>query len=309
MLSQPNAAWFTWVMTHPRHTPYDGSSKLFEIGLKPLELADWIDVDERLQEYLDEKGRLIAAARDEVFAAQAGTEDAQREVLELLVAHLPARFPEIYRREGDAMLVAGRRVDLTETPALLAASRLVEDDLVLMRRGETGWRLAAGCVCFPSSWQVNEKFGKPVAEIHGPVPGFGPGSRPAELIARMFDNLMPDRIVIRWNWSLYGDDRLFHPDVAGPQERRFGAGAQAEHVVLRSERQTLRRLPLSGDIVFTIKIAVDPLDALERHSRGPQIAAALIAQLEALTDQQLAYKGMTAERERVIARLRQLVLP
>jgi hypothetical protein len=80
-------------------------------------------------------------------------------------------------------------------------------------------------------------------------------------------------------------------------------------VVLRSERQTLRRLPLSGDIVFTIKIAVDPLAALERHSRGPQIAAALIAQLEALTDQQLAYKGMTAERERVIARLRELALP
>jgi len=301
MLSQPNAAWFTWVMTHPRHTPYDGSSKLFEIGLKPLELADWIDVDERLQEYLDEKGRLIAAARDEVFAAQAGTEDAQREVLELLVAHLPARFPEIYRREGDAMLVAGRRVDLTETPALLAASRLVEDDLVLMRRGESGWRLAAGCVCFPSSWQVKEKFGKPVDQIHGPVPGFGPGSRPAELIARMFDNLMPDRIVIRWNWSLYGDGALAHPNV--PPSPRYGAGEMADPVFLRSERQTMRRLPQSGDILFAIKVSVDPLESLERHPNGATIAQSLIAQLGALSDEQIAYKGMTGERERLVRRL------
>lgn len=297
-------------MTTPRHTPYDGSSRLFQIGLKPLSLADWIDVDERLPAYLREKDRLFRDRPTEVFAAEPGTDGAQREVLALLADHLPVRFPQIYRHDGDAVRIAPDTVvALGDDPPLLTAARLVQDDLVLMRRGESGWRLAAASLSFPSSWSLAEKFGRPIHEVHAPVPGFGGGTRNAELIARMFDNLRPETPVIRWNWSLYGDDRLFHPDVAGPRERRFGAGAPAEHVVLRSERQTLRRLPLSGDIVFTIKIAVDPLDDLERHSRGPQIAAALIAQLEALTDQQLAYKGMTAERERVIARLRQLALP
>ena len=297
-------------MTTPRHTPYDGSSRLFQIGLKPLSLADWIDVDERLPAYLREKDRLFRDRPTEVFAAEPGTDGAQREVLALLADHLPVRLPQIYRRDGDAERIAPDTVvSLADDPPLLTAARLVQDDLVLMRRGESGWRLAAASLSFPSSWSLAEKFGRPIHEVHAPVPGFGDGTRNAELIARMFDNLRPETPVIRWNWSLYGDDRLFHPDVVGPQERRFGAGAQAEHVVLRSERQTLRRLPLSGDIVFTIKIAVDPLAALERHSRGPQIVAALIAQLEALTDQQLAYKGMTAERERVIARLRQLALP
>jgi len=297
-------------MTTPRHTPYDGSSRLFQIGLKPLSLADWIDVDERLPAYLREKDRLFRDRPTEVFAAEPGTDGAQREVLALLADHLPVRFPQVYRRDGDTVRIAPDTVvALADDPPLLTAARLVQDDLVLMRRGESGWRLAAASLSFPSSWSLAEKFGRPIHEVHAPVPGFGGGTRNAELIARMFDNLRPETPVIRWNWSLYGDDRLFHPDVVGPQERRFGAGAQAEHVVLRSERQTLRRLPLSGDIVFTIKIAVDPLAALERHSRGPQIAAALIAQLEALTDQQLAYKGMTAERERVIARLRELALP
>lgn len=296
-------------MSVPRHTPFDGSSKLFQIGLKPLATADWIDIDDRLAAYLDQKDRLWRERPDEVFAAEAGTSDAQDELLGLLAEHLPARFPDVYRRDGDTMRVAGRAVPLADRPPLLTAARLVQDDLVLMRRGETGWRLAAASLSFPSSWSLAEKFGRPIEEVHGPVPGFGDGTRNAELIARMFDAMRPETPMIRWNWSLYGDDRLFHPGSSGPGERRFGNAARAERVHLRSERQTLRRLPHSGDIVFTIKIAVDPLETLERHSRGSEIATALIAQLEALTDEQLAYKGMTTERDRVVARLRELALP
>ena len=75
-------------------TPYDGSSKLFQIGLKPLDLSEWIDADERLAADLAEKERLAAEHWDEVFAAEAGTEASQAEVLALLVEHLPARFPD-----------------------------------------------------------------------------------------------------------------------------------------------------------------------------------------------------------------------
>ena len=32
----------------PTHTPYDGSSKLFSVGLKPLDFDRWIEVDEFL---------------------------------------------------------------------------------------------------------------------------------------------------------------------------------------------------------------------------------------------------------------------
>src|SRR5690349_16458585 len=130
-------------MSVPRHTPYDGSSKLFQIGLKPLDPADWIDVDERLPAYLDEKHRLWTERLDEVFAAEPETEDAQRELLAMLVGHLPVRFPEIYRREGDAVRVGDRMVPLPEGAPLLTAAGLVQDDLVLMRRGDSGWRLAA----------------------------------------------------------------------------------------------------------------------------------------------------------------------
>ena len=55
----------------PTHTPYDGSSKLFTIGLKPLDLGAWIEVDEYLLPYLTEKRRLYGEdyPLDEAFLA------------------------------------------------------------------------------------------------------------------------------------------------------------------------------------------------------------------------------------------------
>ena len=41
--------------TLPIHTPYDGSSKLFQIGLKQLDLANWIEIDETFDFQLAEK--------------------------------------------------------------------------------------------------------------------------------------------------------------------------------------------------------------------------------------------------------------
>ena len=290
------------------HTPYDGSSKLFEIALKPLDLAEWIDADETLEAYLAEKDLLFAADLDAVFAAEPGPADAQAEVLALLTAHLPVRFPDLYWRSGATMAIGpSRRVALdTPEPPLLTAARLVQEDLLLMRKGETGWRLAAAALCFPSSWRLGEKLGRPMDEIHAPVPGFGAGTRPAELIARMFDHLRPSVPVMRWNWSIYGDDRLAHPEPVDSNAPRFGNTARAEHVFFRAERQTLRKLPASGDIVFAIRIYIDPIAALERHPDAPGIATRLMAQLRDLDDAQLTYKGLAIERERLLARLAEI---
>ena len=298
-------------MLPPRHTPYDGSSKLFRIGLKPLDLAEWIDVDDRLNDYLAEKARLLAARPSEVFAAETGSEAAQEEVLSLLLQHLPKRFPAIYRRDGNVLHVGTDRSIRLEDggPSLLTAARLVQEDLLLLRRDESGWRLVAGSLSFPSSWALADKMGRNMDAIHGPVPGFGEGTRNAELINRMFDSMRPETPMLRWNWSLYGDDRLFHPETASAGSRRFGSGPIADPVFLRTERQTLRRLPQSGDILFTVRIGIDPLSTLEQHSRRSQIATALLTELVALNDEQLAYKGMTAELDRVLERLRQLALP
>src|SRR5690606_19736034 len=133
-----------------------------------------------------EKRRLYAEIPEKVFVEEAETRAAQQEVLDLLAAHLPVHFPQTHRRVGGSVELVGATHPASALDApLAAASLLVQEDLILMRKGADGWRLAAGSLCFPSSWVLTEKFGKPLHTIHVPVPGFGPGSRPDELIARM----------------------------------------------------------------------------------------------------------------------------
>lgn len=297
----------------PAHTPYDGTSKPFTIGLKPLSLDDWIEPGADLEDQLDEKARLYVEIPEKVFVEEPDSRAVQAEVLDLLVEHLPRRFPEIYRCEGEAILIGagGRRVPLDADAApLRTASLLVAEDLIVMRKGDDGWRLAAGSLCFPSSWSLVEKFGKPLQDIHAPVPGFGPGTRSADLINRMFDGLQ-GHAVERYNWSIQAGSALYHPlsgqqriDRATGRPTKFPEGDIDGRAFIRVERQTLRKLPASKDILFTIRIHMDPLKVLERHPDRAALAESFAAQLEAMEEAQLDYKGLTADRDRLAARLR-----
>ena len=72
----------------------------------------------------------------------------------------------------------------------------------------------------------------------------------------MFDRIQPSNPVKRFNWSLYTDGALYHPASSGERDVR------PEHAFLRVERQTLRKMPVSGDVLFTIRIHLDPLLAI-----------------------------------------------
>ena len=281
------------------HTPYDGSSQPFTIGLKPLEPAAWLDVDAHYGPYLAEKQRLYAERSDDVFAAEADTFEAQQEVADLVAAHMAAHFPHMGPPAFDPA-----------DPPLKAASLSIQEDLVLMRKGEDGWRLAAASLCFPSSWSLAEKFGRPLADIHEPVPRFGRDTRNAELIERMFDKLQ-GQIVLRWNWSLQNNPALYHPLSktergfrANESPTRFSELDPASSAFIRVERQTLRKLPRSGDILFTIRIFLDPMKRLSEHPDRKRLAGSFADQLAGLDREQLEYKGLGAERDRLVAALR-----
>jgi dimethylamine monooxygenase subunit A len=292
------------------HTPYDGSSRPFTIGLKPLDVATWIDIDGSYAIYIAEKQRLYATQTAQVLVAEAGSEAAQLEVRDLLLQHLPHHFPTRFERRGDELKALEQitRADPrgAATGLLARAALWVQEDLVILGRSDAGWRLTAASLCFPSAWNLVEKFGKPMAEIHGPVPGFGAGTRNAGLIERMFDNLRVEQPVIRWNWSLYSDSRLYHPASDNQMSNRFGEGPITGRVVLRLERQTLRKLPQTGDIVFSIRIYTNPLEVLASHPDGAQLAVSINSQLQDLSEAELAYKGLVGERERLADRLLQL---
>ncbi|MCB1518512.1 MAG: DUF3445 domain-containing protein [Hyphomicrobiaceae bacterium] len=285
---------------------FDGSQQLFRIGLFVLDPDDWLEIDNRLDDCLSEKRRLADAHPDEIFIAEPGSEDAQRETWEMVSAFVTRRFPETYDRQGDGVVYRpnGIRVDPDPAQFLWRAALLVPDDLLLLKKDEAGWRLVAGALSFPSSWRLKDKIGLPIGEVHGPVPGFASNSRNDDLINRMFDNMRADTLMARFNWSVYGDAALFHPDPDETGSLRLGGSGEA--AFLRVERQTLRLLPQSGAVLFTVKVIVDPLARLADMPDRFQICERLAGQLENLDAAQLDYKGLSAHRDALVARLRDL---
>ena len=106
------------------------------MGIKALDPAAWIEIDESFVDQLAERRRLLAERRAEVLAALPESRAGQQELLELLLDHLPRRFPEHFRRrrgriENRAMGETFELEAWAEAPLELAG-RLVQEDLCLM---------------------------------------------------------------------------------------------------------------------------------------------------------------------------------
>lgn len=285
------------------HTPYDGRAQPFSIGLRPIAADCWICPDALLLPELALKQQLLDQRRYIVLRERPDTRAAQAELLALLSGHVTQAHGKTYHRNGSTLAVgaAGSTVDMADPsePPIVTAARLVQDDLVLMRKCADGWRLVAACLCFPSNWSLAEKFDQPMEAIHQAVPGFA--RQMATRINRIFDHLQHDQIVERFNWSIHDDDQLHHPGSKPGRRPWQGLGDSIiENAFVRVERQTLRRLPVSQDIVFTIKIHVDPVFAFRDHPDGKALALALRDQLASLNPEQLTYKNMLAERDVLI---------
>ena len=295
---------------YPVHTPYSSKSGAFQIGLRSLGNARWIEVDEQLRSFLDEKRKLHTEIPENVFVAQDSTIDAQQEALDYLVSHLLERYPEVYRLKNGIMEVqnTGYAVSLeaAKNTPLLTAAFLVPEDLVIMRKMNDGWNLVAASVSFPSSWSLTEKFSKPMHAIHEPVPGFNEGTRNAMMIERIFDNLPVGQPVERFNWSIYGDAELYHSDRSGEFVKRSLNSADS-HPHLRIERQTLHKLPKTGDILFTIRIHVDPIELLANHPDRDMVSKAFMDNISTMNSDQLAYKGIQKDRDALVSKIRTLI--
>jgi hypothetical protein len=273
--------------------------------MRPLDPACWIEPDAHLPRDLAEKDDLFGSVPDRVFRSVDGSEVAQAETLHRLMAYLPRQFPETHRpvRDGLHIIPTGTTVrPASSEPPLRTAARLVQEDLCILQREDDGWHLTAAALCFPSSWSLAEKIGRPMAAIHDGVPDFA--GQMATRVARIFDHLRPEMPVERFNWSIYGDDRLHHPETHVSPEERFPPGCDlARRAHIRVERQTLTRLPETGAILFTIRIYLDPLAALAEAKDGATLAAAMREQLLAMTPEQIAYKGLGQHRDRLATAL------
>lgn len=280
------------------HLPFEAGPYRMAMGLVAVPAAEWFELDERYCRDIAERRQLLSDCHDLVFGAVPGSEAARRETLEMVAEHLTGRHPEAFAQHGAILTnhLTGDEWDL-ETPTrdhLEIAGLLVQEDLCIIQMNEAGCPMfTAAVLCFPSRWRLHEKLGRPLPEVHGPVPLYA--GRLAGPVDRFMRSIKPGHIAMRLNWSVVDSPAMFQPegkwrDAANVAVTAMNAGVMLH---LRVERQTLRRLPQSGAVLFGIRVHSYPLGFAIRSATE---AARLAAAVRALPEEIALYKSLRPVR-------------
>jgi hypothetical protein len=259
------------------YIPFDPRGWRLAMGMRPLNIGTWLQIDNRREEELALKTELLQNHYETVVATEASGDAPSRELLDEVKSFLTAYHPLI-----------STATNSSEHP-IVQASRLAQEDLCVLVRDDS-WRLRAACVCFPSRWDLAQKIGTTLDEIHSPVPGYD--SELSSPTNSFFDRLRPERSYWRLNWTLVDDPALYQPARA-----RVAPGGELADWFFRVERQTLRQLVHSNAVVFTIRTYV--ASAASLGETDEQFLPALLHGLDTAPAEVQDYKGWTGVAERL----------
>ncbi|ETW76689.1 hypothetical protein HETIRDRAFT_37752, partial [Heterobasidion irregulare TC 32-1] len=204
--------------------------------------------------------------------------------------------------------------NLDEEDPMTVAGLLVQDDLALMIKGNDDvYYMRSGAICTAGFWRLEDKIGLSLDDIHyhGNVPQYEQKLKTS--LNRFLQRLPVDKLIQRnnyffkivadpahphepldphelgWAESTVGDEDAFEPgsglgllNELPPSLSSDVAYEQSESTVkpsmmrLRMERQTLRRLPKTGAIIFTIRTYVVPVEELVKEVGVPGRMASAI---------------------------------
>ncbi len=230
-------------------------------GVQPVKSERFFLVDEVFKLQLEYREKLLNSNRKKVYFSDFDSEEVAQELLNFVLKEL--RKNELYSFEEQSVRRPdGVIVDLVNEDPLSVAARLVQEDLLLLRKERFEHILRAGVLCFPASWTLNEKKGKSLTNIHGPVVEYDKNI--ASRVEKMFSNLRPEVPIWRANYLFYEDYELFQPRLETDER---GNPHKEKLKYMRVERQTLKKLDESEVILFAIHTFVVPYKKLSDHQK------------------------------------------
>ena len=265
----PYSGSFDWLQP-----PFAGGRSGAHLALQPVAEERWLTAakDNSVSSYKRTMHRLHGAACGAVWSEPAAAQwlqQGERCLGELL--------------DRAQIATAALAPEEAKVP-LMAAALSIHEDLCLMARRGSDYRLVAANLCMPSYWSLASKLGESLGSIHQPVADLDTGQ--LQRMGQLFEGLPGGRVFERRNWFLHGSDRGFEP---GPDVTDYST--YEGRWFLRSERQSLRRL--NADLVlFGIRVDIEPLS---RISQYPQAHADLRLALQRLSGSALVDFGGAAK--------------
>ncbi|CZT13400.1 uncharacterized protein RAG0_16912 [Rhynchosporium agropyri] len=281
-----------------RHGPYH-----ITMGLRTMNWDEWIELDNHYLKFHADKAKRIEERGSKCSYTDPSAFSGAIELLEELTSYLPQRYPSLYKSTPVGMdnLLTGESFNIVERPLIedpmQMAARMTQDDLAIMFEKEDGqYYLLAGSILLAGFWKLEDKFGMALSEIHASadVPGYK--TKLEKGMMNFFRRVQPNGPVLRNNYFIQVDDSLPWSSSIGPEDGPEGTvgwftaekDKAIEHHYFRSERQSLRRLPKSGGVVFTIRTYFHPITEI---CEEPYVPGRLASAVRSWGDDVGKYKG------------------
>ncbi|KAF2763576.1 hypothetical protein EJ05DRAFT_433604 [Pseudovirgaria hyperparasitica] len=264
------------------------------MSLMKMENNWWIELEHEYASKISQRQKLVAEHGKNVLDYLPGSELACKELMEMVLQFLCARYPHYFSLDVLNMTfhndILRTKADLrSEHPLHVLLNHVPEDFAITLRDPETGhYYFRAGVICSSLGWNVASKIGLRLDEIHQPIPDYK--EKMQFSMDRYFARKPTDRPIQRGSWGLEVDTPLYMPpgdpheiyrDIQDPT-------ITLSRCHLRVDWQTLRRLPLSAGIVFNFKALFTPIEALRDEPRVPLL---LLKVLEEGKESLMKYKN------------------
>lgn len=331
---------FDWTTTRPiRNAPLKPKYYL-TMALEKISLSELVEMDNTYLERMRTRRKILEQHAEATLQCNPVCEPAALELYAWLVrTYLPKRFPSIYCHTPSGLLNTANSETIPYRPndplsALHVLGSHIDTDFLLLLPSSSApdgspiYHLEAFVTCFPSGFSTREKLGLPLAQIHTPVPGYK--AKLEKSMDRFFAKLECGRLAKRSNWALTTNDKLFSEggfhlyegwktekgvsetsstqneavmDVDAEIERQK-ADVVVEDCRLRSERQTLFRLPKSKALVFSFKTYQYRLEDVKRDGYAEELAEAMEGLAKGNVPEMDFYKRGVVWRKKVVEYLR-----
>ncbi|KAF4971872.1 hypothetical protein FZEAL_9729 [Fusarium zealandicum] len=262
------------------------------MSLKKLDPDFWLEIENTYRERIRQRQALYEEHGTEVLQALPGSELACKELMEMVIQFLCARYPQAFELHEDTFInhILGVSQDLDKIePLHFILNHVPEDFALTLRNPETGrYCFRAGIICSSVGWKLSHKIGLGLPEIHEPVPDYK--EKMEFSMDRYFTRMPTDSPIQRGSWGLEVGQPLYlpveHPDFSHRESQNPSLSRDEVH--LRVDWQTLRRLPLSGSIVFNFKALFTPMSEFRDE---PYIPSLVLKVLDEGKENILKYKG------------------
>lgn len=278
------------------------------MSLKKLEPDWWLELESTYRARLSQRKKLHADHGKLVMDELPGSQAASKECVQMVIQYLCQRYPILFQYDNWTGMftngILGSKTDITTVhPLTFLTDNIPEDFLITQQDNETGlYRLTAGVACSAVGWDIGEKMGKPLNQIHTPVPDYKEKSEFS--MDRYFSKMPCDKPIQRGSWDIVVGQPLFLQtnEPGWKVHTQEDPNLSLSDIYLRVDWQTLRRMPQSRAIVFNFKAIFTPFASFRQE---PYIPKVLLKVLLEGKKSLLEYKGTRHIEHKVIPALRE----